>query len=682
MLQQFREGAGRWVAVIILGLIAVAFIFWGVNPTIMGTTFAAKVNGEDVSLAEFERQVQDQQTQYQELYRLEISDDLRRELRLQVLERLVRNEALAQRVGSEGYAISNERLTETIRSRPEFQVDGEFSFQVYQSMLTYQGLSMSLFEEQQRGQLQLLELQNGVASSAFYTPGELTRYVELYNQQREVAYALFEADGFRDQVELDESQIVAYYEDNKLRFYSQESVDLEYVELLQADLAEGIELTDEILESYYEDEQYRFQTDEERRARHILINSPAEDPEAEARAAEILTRLEAGEDFEALADELSEDGGTSSQGGDLGWLGRGLLVGPFEDTLFAMALGDVEGPVKTDFGYHIIRLDEIREGEVQSFESVKEELAGDYQNSRAEELFYAAANELADRAFDAFDELASVAADMELSLRTFDGFTRTGSASPFPASAPVVQAAFSAEVLGQGENSGLIEITDDHVVVVRVATHYPPAEQALEAVTADIEEELTRAAAETLAGAAAAEFLAQALDLPIERAAEPTAGEDVASGEDTVGEAAVAETTEDVAPAQENAGEETVEQPVSALAALVSEHGGAWTAPRWIERTDATVPTEILATAFRAQLLGADAVVREQIPLASGDQAVALISGVRPGDLANLTREEQQRQVTQLAEQTALYELSSYAGRVREQATVRIPDEILDPPLF
>ena len=670
MLQKIREGVGRWIAGGILGLIAVAFIFWGVDPTIMGATFAAKVNGEDVTLADFERALQIQQSQYQELYRLEITDDLQRELRLSVLERLVRNRALSQRVRSEGYSVSDERLAEAIRSRPEFQVDGEFSMDVYRAQLLYQGISPSLFEAQQREQLELLELQNAIAGSAFFTPRELERYIELFSQQRELAYALFEADNFRDQVTLEEAEILTYYEDNKARFYTEESVDLEYIEVLRADVAEGIEVTDEILEDYYEAEQYRFQTEEERRARHILINSPQEDPEAEARAADILARLDAGEDFEALANELSEDGGTRGQGGDLGWLSRGLLAGPFEDALFAMENGDVQGPVKSDFGYHIIRLDEIREGDVQTFESVKEELAGDYQNARAEELFYDQANGLADRAFDAFDELASVAVDTGLALKTFEGFTRTGSVSPFAVSAPVVQAAFTPEALGQRENSGLVEVADDHVLVLRVADHHPPAEQPLEAVRGDIEEELTRAGAEALADAAASEFLTQMVALPVERVTEA--------------EATLVEETVDAAEDPVAAETDEVESEVaeSALAALAAEHGGVWRAPRWVERTDSSVPTEILASAFRAQLGPDQDAFREQIPLASGDQAVATISGLRPGSPDSLTQEERQQQVRQLAEQAAMYELTSYAGQVRDQATVRIPEAILDPPLF
>ena len=656
MLQQIREGVGRWVAGIILALIAVAFIFWGVDPTIMGTTFAAKVNGENISLVDFERTLQIQQSQYQDLYRVEIAGELQRELRLSVLEGLIRDEALSQRVASEGYHVSDGRLALAIRSRPEFQVGGEFSMDVYRSQLLFSGLSPTAFEEQQREQLELIELQNGVALSAFYTPAEFARYIELYEQEREIAYALFPAEGFLAEVELDEAQILAHYADNKDRFFSEESVDLEYIEFLRTDFTEGIEVTDEILESFYEEESYRFQTAEDRRARHILIGSPEADPDAEARATDVLARLDAGEDFADLANELSDDPGTRAEGGELGWMSQG--EGAFQDAVFSMETGEVRGPVRTEFGYHIIRLDEIRAGEVRSFDSVKEELADDYRNRRAEELFFDAAEELDARAFDAFDELANVAADMNLPLKTFAGFTRTGSASPFPVSEPVVQAAFSTEVLELGENSRLVEILDDHVAVLRVSAHHSPQAQSLEAVRTEIEEELTRTAAEALADAAAAEFFVQASVLPA--AADGDAGSEAVEVLDGEPDA------------------ETEDAP----SLLAARFGGQWTARRWVARADSTVPAEIITSVFLARPDDDGAVVRERVALANGDEAVSLLFGVRPGNADRLTREELQARIGRLAGDSAGYELSSYVQHVREQATVRIPDEVLDPPLY
>jgi peptidyl-prolyl cis-trans isomerase D len=670
MLQKIREGVGRWIAGAILGMIAIAFIFWGVDPSITGGAFAAKVNGEDVSLIDFERAYLSQQSQYQDLYRVEMSPDVQREMRLSALEGLIRNNALLQRVQSEGYAISDDRLIEEVRLRPEFQVGGEFSIDLLRSRLITEGISEEFFLELQREQLALFELQNGVARSVFITPTEFAKYVELYQQEREVGYATFEADNFSDQVELDESEILSHYENNLARFYSEESVDLEYIEILRSDIANEIEITEELLQGYYEDEQYRFQTEEERRARHILINSPQDDPEAEARASEVLSRLESGEQFDVLATELSEDAGTSGQGGDLGWVNRGLLLGPFEDALYAMEIGEVQGPIKTNFGYHIIRLDEVRAGDVQSFDSLRDQLALDYQNARAEELFYNTANDLADGAFDAFDELAGVAADVGYPLQTFNGFTRTGSVSPFGNSTLVTQTAFSAELLEQRENSSLVEIESDHVLVFRVIDHHPPAQQSLEVVQSSIEEELIQLASTSLAEVAAEEFLTQIAEVLSDNTL-PQMTDD----EETVNVSD--QQTDGMTVAEEGSNRDAI----SELIALAIEQGGVWTETRWVERTDPVVPAEILGAAFRRPKTQ-DQAMSQRVFLTGGDQAVFTVFGLRGGNEDSLSLNEQEQLKNQLGQQIATYELTSYVGEVRQQATVRIPEAIINPPLF
>lgn len=622
-----REGVGRWIAALILGLIAVAFIFWGVDFTVAVPTFAAKVNGEEIPLVEFDRALQMQRAQFADLYRVEFTEDLQRELRRTVLERLVRNEALLQRVESAGYGVTDAQITAAIQQRPEFQVDGEFSIDLYRARLLSQGMSPAAFEAIQRQQLELIELQNGIANSAFYTPTEYRRFIELTRQRREVGYADFAADPFVDGVEISEDEMREHYEENAAQYMTEESVDLEYIELLASDLAGTVEVTEEALREYYEEEKARFTTEEQRRARHILFTG--EDADAEQRAREALDRLNAGEDFEALARELSDDGGTADQGGDLGWVGRGLLVGPFEDTLFSMEVGAVEGPVKTSFGYHLIRLDEVREGDEQPFEQVRDELAEEWQQRESEDLFYTRATDLAERAFDAYDELATVATQTDMPLKTFSGFTRSGSVSPFTDSAAVVQAAFSPDVL-EGQNSGPVELGDDHVLVLRVAAHHLPEEQPFETVRAQIEQELVLAEAQRLAADAAQAFIdAYAADAD--------------------------------------------------LAALAASLSGEWHAPAWIERTDATLPTQVVATAFRLGKPTADAPLLEPVPLASGDYAVLMLRGVEPGDVDAVAEDERETMARQLTDQAAMFELTGYAGEIRDEATVRIPDQILDP---
>ncbi|SVA22175.1 uncharacterized protein METZ01_LOCUS75029 [marine metagenome] len=631
MLQGFREGAGRWIAIAVLGLIAISFIFWGIDFTTLGTTFAAKVNGREISLIDFEREVQNQQNQYQELYRTELTDELRRELRRDVLERLIRQQALLDRIRTSGYQISDDRLTAFIRTIPVFQVGGEFSIDLYRSQLLNQGLSPDGFESLQREQLELLELQQGILNSSFYMPNEFRRYLEVFNQRREIAYALFEVDTLSEGVLVGEADIEAHYALNEDLYLSEESVDLQYIEVLGSAIAEGVEYSTEILEAYYEEEKYRFQTEEQRKARHILFAN-GDDAELEIRAQAALVRIEAGEDFLELADEFSDDVGTNNQGGDLGWLGEGALEGPFEDTLFAMEVGDIQGPIKTDFGYHIIRLDDIVLGNVQPFEAAKEELAVDYQNREAEELFYGLATELADLSFAAFDELETVSTQMDLPLKEISNFKRSENASVFPFNEAVLQAAFSREVLEFGENSVLVELDDNHVLILRVNAHYPSAQQPYEEVRAEIAEELARIQAEAEA---------------FERVTSLT----ILLREGGEGQA------------------------------FTEEQNGSWREAVWVERTTTEIPTEILAASFRLEK-PRGARIFEHVAMANGDQALLVLSAVEVGQPESVPREQRDQRLAQVAQQTGMYEFSGYAGELRETATVRIPEEIFDPAFY
>jgi peptidyl-prolyl cis-trans isomerase D len=635
MLQRMRDSLGKWIVVAVLALIAFSFIFWGVDFGLTGAArFAARVNGEEVPLTDFERELQARQNQYQTIYRSDLPEDVRRELRRAVVNDLVRQTALAQRVEQQGYRASNERLTQSIREIAAFQVAGEFSLDVYRGQLANAGLTPTSFEALQRESLALTDLTNGVAESTFLTPAEFRRFIELYNQRREVGYALFELDAFTANVEIDDAAIAERYENNQASYQTTETVDLEYIELALADVAGTVQLSEEDLRAAYEEERERFEVAEERRARHILIEAAdGEEDAARAAAESAAARVRGGEDFAAVAAEVSADAGTKAQGGDLGWIGRGMLPGPFEETLFALQAGDVSDPVRTEFGFHVIRLDEVRAGDLQPFEAVREELAAETRTRRAENEFYDLANQLGDAAFDAYEELASVAAATDLPLKTVAGFPRTGDNDVFTNSAAVVQAAFADEIVDSGRNSELVELDDDHVLVLRVTAHQLPAPKPLDEVREQIREELTRERASVLAEQAAQAFLT-----------------DLEQGGDA--------------------------------AERAEAHGGSWNAPMWVMRTDAALPTEVLSAAFGMPKGTAGVAQRELVALAGGGQAVVVLTGVEAGQPASLTQEERDQRQEQLAQQAARAEINNYAGNVSNAASVTIPEDILNPPLF
>jgi peptidyl-prolyl cis-trans isomerase D len=626
----------RWIAFLLLGLVSVGFIFWRADfSTGRTATFAAKVNGENLSLTEFDRELQSQQNQYQQRYRTELSDEMRRELRRSVVENMVREAVLRQRADAQGYRVSDERLIEHIHSISAFQIDDKFQMDVYKSRLQTVGLSPTTFESQQRDALAVNDLEEGIAESTFLTPAEFRRYIELFNQRREIGYAMFPVEAFLGRVTVDEPAIASHYESNQAKYQTTETVDLEYVELALADIAATVDVSEEALRAAYEDEKDRFQTAEERHARHILIQVDKGDEDAaRAKAASIAERLRKGEDFAKLANEFSADAGTKAQGGDLGWVTRGNLGGPLDDALFGMQVGAISDPVKSEYGYHVIRLDEVRPGTVRPYEAVRDEIAADLKTQRAEQTFDDRANRLTERAFDAYNELATVATEMNLPLKTLTGFPRNGDPATFPNGAPVVQAAFDDQIVDSGRNSSLVELSRDHVLVLRVTAHHLPTPKPLEQVHDQIRDELKRARAQDLAEAAAKAFLAG-----IE-----------AQGADP--------------------------------AALAKQQSGTWTAPAVVERTNAAVPTEVLAAAFGLAKPAQGEVERQLVALANGNHAVLVLSSVQPGTPDSVPQTDRDQRQRQLADQSAYAELTGYVGTLREQATVRIPDDVLEPQQY
>ena len=555
MLQRIHDSLslGRWVVVAILGLIAFSFIFWGIDFGIMGSAnFAAKVNREEVSRLDFDRALQARQNQYQEIYKTDVPDDVNRQLRAAVIEDLVSDAALKQRVEAQGYRASTERINRSIQEIAAFQIGGAYNDELAVARLAQEGLTPAGFRELQRESLEIGDLQAGIVDSTFLTPAEFRRYIELYNQRREIAYALFDVAAFAGNVNVDDAAIEERYASNQVSYQTAETIDLEYLELALDDVASGIEVSDEELRAIYDEERTRFETTEERKARHILI-AVDDDQEAPARAAAdaVVARLKSGEDFAAVATELSADAGSKAQGGDLGWIGRGALTGPFEDALFALGVGDISEPVRTDQGFHIIRLDELRSGEQQPFEAVREELAAETRTRRAEDTFFELAEELDNKALEAYDALAPVAEAMQLPRKTLNAFARTGDANLFPdaANAAVVQAAFAEEIVDSGRNTEVVQLAPDHVLVLRVTAHHVPQPKPLDEVRAQIREELVRERALVLADEAAAVFLT-----------ELTAGGD----------------------------------PV----ALAASHGGQWNTAAWVTRADTNVPPDVLSATF------------------------------------------------------------------------------------
>jgi len=510
MLQTIRDKITGWVAGVIIAIIAIVFVFWGIDFQSTAVTYAAKVDGERIPAEVVRRAWQQRQSELQQILRNELPPELARSQQSALLDQFIRRTLLTQRAHDLGYRVSDETLAKRIMEFPQFQVDGKFSPDRYNGLVRASGLTEAQFESDLRDDLLMRQLQAGITESSFVLPHELERRYALEKQQREVDYALIPAGEFLASVEITDEQIQKYYEENTGQFLLPETVDLQYIVLTRAEAEAKVDVSEQALRDYFEQVKDRFQTPERRKGRHILITATdgLDDAAAEKKAQELTEQAKAGADFAQLARENSKDPGSAQQGGELDWAERGMFVGPFEDALFSMQVGEIRGPVKTQFGYHVLKLENIEQGHQQSFEEARAEVESEYRKDRAQSAFYDDSQKLADAAFEALTELDSVAEKMNLQVREIKGFTRQGGGE-FDADEGVIEAAFSEDVLERRQNSGLIPVGDDKAVVLRVADHKPAEPRPLAEVRSDIESRLRNQAARDAAAAKGADAVAR-----------------------------------------------------------------------------------------------------------------------------------------------------------------------------
>jgi peptidyl-prolyl cis-trans isomerase D len=491
MLQTIRDKITGIVAILFLGAIAVVFVFWGIDFQSGAQTYAAKVGRERIPTETVRRAWQQRQSQLMQMMRDELPPDLVKSQQAALLDQFVQESLLKQRAERFGYRVSDQELAQRVMEVPAFQVDGKFSKDRYNAMLRNSGLTETAFEEELQSGLLIEQLRNAVVESAFVTPHELDRRYAMEKQEREIDYALIPAANFAASTSITDEQVQKWYEENKSNYLLPETVDLQYVELTRERAEAGIQITEQGLKDYYEQVKDRFTTQERRHGRHILITvgEGIDDAAARAKAEELTAKAKAGGDFAQLAKENSKDPGSAQQGGDLGWAERGMFVGPFEDALFAMSPGEIRGPVKSDFGYHVLKLEEVEAGHAQTFDEARAEVEAEYRTERAQNIFYDESQKLADLAFSALTELDSVAKAMKLEVKTVTGFTREGGGE-FGEEPSVIEAAFSEDVIERRQNSPLVTVGEDRALVLRVTDHKAAEPRPLESVSAQIREQL------------------------------------------------------------------------------------------------------------------------------------------------------------------------------------------------
>ena len=508
MLQNIRDNSRGWIAKTIIGLIVLLLAFTGFEAILTGTSNsqnAADVNGEKVTLNELSQAVEMQRRQLLQQLGRDFDASLldERLLRESALKGLIDRKLLLQGAGEADFAFSQAALDQVILQTPEFQADGRFDAARFDQVIRQMGYGRLQFRQMLEEEMLIGQLRAGLGASSFVTEQEARAFAGLERQTRDFASLTIKAD--TASIELSDADVQAYYDEHNSEFMSPEQVVLEYVEVNKDDFFDQVEVSDDDLQPLYQNEIANLT--EQRQAAHILIEG--DDQAARTKLEEIKTRVEAGEDFAALAKEFSQDPGSATDGGDLGYAGRGVYDPSFEEALYTLQQGQVSEPVQSEFGWHLIKLLGVQAPEVPSFDSLKEKLAREYNAQQVEQRFVEATKQLEDAAFEASD-LVQPAQELGLEVKVSEAVGREGGATGVTANRQVLQAAFSPEVLEDGNNSSTIELDPSTTVVVRVKEHKKPEQLPLKQVADSIRSHLLQERASAAAKAEGEKLLAAA----------------------------------------------------------------------------------------------------------------------------------------------------------------------------
>ena len=491
MLQNIRDNSTGWISKSIIGLIVVLFAFTGFD-AILGSTSnsnnAAKVNGEEITLDALAEAKNLQRRQLLQQFGKDFDASLIDDALLSeaALKGLISRKLLVQAADQSGFAFSSALIDQFILLAPEFQVDGKFNADRFDQVIRQMGYTRLQFRHMIEQEMRTGQLRAGIAATAFVTEQEAQAFADLERQTRD--FATLTIKPALDKVTVTDEDAKTYYSENASEFLTPEQVVVEYIELDKNAFFDQVTVDDAALQEMYQAEIANLA--EQRHAAHILfeVSGDVTDAQAKEAAQNAIERINAGEDFAAVAKEMSDDIGSAEQGGDLGFAAQGVYDPAFEDALYALEKEQVSVPVRTDYGWHVIKLLDVQAADIPTFASLKDKLSQDLKTQQVEQRFVEAVRDLESAAYESAD-LQQPASELGLEIKVSEPFGREGLEGLF-ANRQVLQAAFSTEVLEEGANSTAIELDPETTVVLRVKEHKRPEPIEFAEVSTQIREQL------------------------------------------------------------------------------------------------------------------------------------------------------------------------------------------------
>jgi len=471
MLGAIRKKSKGWVAYLIVGLITVPFALLGIQDYLGGSSNSAvaSVDGEDISLDYYYQKLNIQQRNLQQQLGASYSVEIDNALRQTLIDSLINEKLLENFTNSMKLVTLEEEVRSFIQSNPAFQVDGVFSEDRYIQLLRLNSFTPLSYELEQSKSMSLDQIKRNLNNSAFLSTVQIDHLNDLSAQQRDISFLVLSTEKYKDQIVINQDQISEYFDNNKSNFIEGRKVQVDFVELSSDNIEQQTNPDNETLRKLYIENEELYTNPEQRRAQHILL-------EEESNASAILKEIKEGGDFSELARIHSKDITTSEEGGDLGLFERELMVPEFDKAVFDMDVGDISEVVKTDYGYHIIKLNEIQPSTLQSFEEVQGQLFALHKKNVNQKALYELQEELSNLAYE--ESIDVVSSQLDLELQTSDFFSEYSTEYD----EVFVSTAFSDVVFKEGENSDVIELSKDRFIVMTLANQQPERQKVLDEV--------------------------------------------------------------------------------------------------------------------------------------------------------------------------------------------------------
>ena len=498
------------VVQIFLVLITLPFAFWGVESYVRNAGTgddAASVGGSKISPQELQRALTEQEGRMRASLQGSFNPAMmdKPEVRKAVLDSLINQRLIGLHAAKSGLVTSDAVLFDFIQSIPAFQEDGKFSRERYDAYVASQNMGQAEFEARLRQDISLQQLLVGIREAVIPGRTPSDRWLVALREERELAETLVKPEQFTSQVKLGPDAAKTFYETNRKAFETPAQLRAEYVVLSRDALAAQVSVSDDDIKNWYQSHADKYRQNEERHASHILLRAAKDAPAAEVQAAQkkaedVLAQLKKNPaDFAKLAKQYSQDPGSAEKGGDLGWFARGMMVKAFEDAAFSLKENELSSIVRSDFGFHIIKVTEIRPERAKSLEQVRPEIAAELKTQAAAKKYVEAAEPFTNTVYEQSDSLKPAVDKFKLAVQQSPWLVK-GAELPPPFNNPKLQAAlFSDDAIKNKRNTEAIEVAPNTLLAARVLEYKPAALQPLEAVRADIEKRLTRIEATKLA---------------------------------------------------------------------------------------------------------------------------------------------------------------------------------------